>query len=294
MKRLLRAVVLLLASVASAAAADMGVPAPTYTKAPPLPVANWTGWYVGLNAGGTFGGNGSTAITTAPGFVAPGFFASTPTGFAAATTANGTFGSSRNGFIGGGQIGWNFQFSTSFVAGIEADIQGTTAKSSGSVVSTLFVPQVPGTVSSTMSGSSRLDYLGTLRGRLGFVAAPSVLLYGTGGLAYGGASASGSVLGALNPPGFVAPFSNTWGTSANSSATRAGWTAGAGGEWRVAQDWSAKLEYLYYDLGSMSTSLGTLNNAGVGAPLTLFSHSPLATTRFNGNIIRTGVNYHFN
>jgi outer membrane immunogenic protein len=102
------------------------------------------------------------------------------------------------------------------------------------------------------------------------------------------------VLGALNPPNFGGAFSNTWGTSASSSATRTGWTAGAGAEWKFAQNWSAKLEYLYYDLGSMTTNLGILNNNPSGVPFTIFSHSPAATTSFNGNIVRAGVNYHFN
>ena len=89
------------------------------------------------------------------------------------------------------------------------------------------------------------------------------------------------------------PGNAPYGSFGSYSGTKLGWTVGAGGEWKFAQNWSAKLEYLYYDLGSATyssllafTAPPGFNPPGYGSVL---SH----TTKFNGHIVRAGLNYHF-
>ena len=149
------------------------------------------------------------------------------------------------GFIGGGQVGYNMQLSKLFVVGLEADIQGKTGTSNGSIAAGQVVVGVP--VTSIQTVSAKTDWIGTVRGRVGILLAPTWLVYFTGGLAYGGNDAS-STLFQSGTNGFV-------GTGAGSlSTTRVGGTFGAGLEWMFARNWSAKAEYLFYDLGTANFS----------------------------------------
>jgi outer membrane immunogenic protein len=153
---------------------------------PPAPVYNWTGWYVGGNVGGSrgdaktdFAGNGSVSF---------------------ASTSSSVFGASNtahpNGVIGGGQIGYNYQFSPNWVLGFEADIQASGERGSGQFVVPFLIPGVafgggPGQVGPPFFGAAstsygtKIDWFGTFRGRLGFLVGDQLLIYGTGGLAYG-------------------------------------------------------------------------------------------------------------
>jgi outer membrane immunogenic protein len=295
MKKLLRTGVAFAALIAGPAmAADLGAPVYSRPVVVAGPVYNWTGLYVGLNAGGVFSENNSISVVTAPGFVFPGLAFSTPAAITAAAAANGVLGGHSAGFIGGGQIGYNRQLSSAFVAGIEADIQGIASdRSSGNVFNNLQHPTAPGNfLFAQISATNRLDYLGTVRGRFGYLVTPALLAYATGGLAYGGVESSATVNGGLNPPSFIT--NNVWSGTGSSSSTRAGWAVGGGLEWKFLQNWSAKLEYLYYDLGSVNYSLSPLVVIGLGpvAPF-LFVHTPIASTRFDGNIVRVGLNYKF-
>ena len=268
-----------------ALAADLPVrnaPPPTYYE--PAPIAIWTGFYVGLNAGGTFGGSDNINVTTAS--LGPGF--SPAYGAAGTGTGNSNFG----GFIGGGQIGYNYQFSPAVVAGVEADFQGL----AGGGGSSSFSNASPGVLTpshiygGTVASSQSLDYLGTVRGRIGYLFTPAFLVYATGGLAYGGTNLSSTFSGnAVNATGMV--INSAFG-GASSSNTNIGWTVGGGLEWMFLRNWSAKVEYLYYNLGS-NTVGGAVQSvytpsgvAGLGANQT--------SGQFNGHIIRAGVNYHFN
>jgi len=121
--------------------------------------------------------------------------------------------------------------------------------------------------------SSRgVDWLGTVRGRVGFLATPALLMYGTGGFAYGEVKVSTSITQSNTDCANFGAGSCVASNAATSgeSQTRAGWTAGGGFEWLFAPQWSAKAEYLFYDLGSVTFSNGTLvtgvGNAGVGGP----------------------------
>ena len=125
-----------------------------------------------------------------------------------------------------------------------------------------------------------IDWFGTLRGRIGYAPVPTLLLYGTGGLAYGG--------GGYEFTTFTGD--NLSGTGFHDS-TRLGWAAGAGVEWAFLPDWSAKLEYLYVDLGrthSHAINLVDSDDETVVNAATLSG----ATSRFH--TVRVGLNYHFN
>jgi outer membrane immunogenic protein len=277
MKKIVLAVALVAIGAAPVLAADLPA-APVYSNAPPVvaPVYNWTGFYVGLNAGGAIS---DTSYNTYPTgcYVAAAPCAGGPpqNSFRSAlATFNG------GSFTGGGQAGYNWQ-SGSAVFGIETDINFTGQNTSINQLIALPVPPfVPGSFFLN-STSDKLDWFGTLRGRAGFLATPTLLLYGTGGLAYGHV-ASTTVDQVTTTPDFY---------SASASTVRVGWTAGAGAEWMFAPNWSAKLEYLYVDLGTASYNVPCSN----GVAFCLQTPPPTYQTdlRVRDNIVRVGVNYHF-
>ncbi len=259
---------------------ELPPPPPPYFA--PAPVSNWSGFYVGLNAGGTFGGDNNV-------YVAAGALSPNVDAAALSATGSGTGDGNFGGFIGGGEIGYNWRLAPTIVAGAEADIQGVAGDGGDSS----FASAAPGVLApghtflGSVTTSRSLDYLGTLRGRVGFLATPSLLLYATGGLAYGGTSLSSSFLGTeTNGAGVLVGESYIGGAA---SSTYVGWTAGAGMEWMFARNWSAKVEYLYYDLGSV----------WIGGPLQLYSErgtgygASQTSAQFNGHVVRAGLNYHF-
>jgi outer membrane immunogenic protein len=260
-----------------ASAADM---APRYTKAPPamVEVWNWTGFYIGGNAGYSWGRertDGSLAGTQDVSV----FRTAGPTLISSVTTALATPLTGRanmDGFIGGGQIGYNWQ-SSKWVLGLEADLQGSDERATADVCTVAGCPLG----SSIFTANYKLDWFGTVRGRAGFLATDRVLLYATGGLAYGHLS--------MNAP--LVPFS--WGT------TRAGWTVGAGAEAAINSNWSVKLEYLYMDLGSTggNSAAATVVTNAANTPgqgfntVTTTTLAAAVNTRFTDNIVRVGINY---
>jgi outer membrane immunogenic protein len=148
----------------------------------------------------------------------------------------------------------------------------------------------------TLMASSRVDYLGTVRGRVGYLVAPFFLAYANGGLAYG--KISGSAGFATTNADFPSVFlTETWGTAGSISSTRIGWTAGGGFEWMLVNSWSVKGEYLYYDLGSVIHSLGVSGSVVLPGPpqagTLWFTNTSSASQRFTGNIVRVGLNYKF-
>jgi outer membrane immunogenic protein len=266
-KTLLAAAATVALSAGSAFAADLpSKKAPEFLPPPPPPPL-WTGFYVGLNAGYTWEDNRNVPIVS--GAIPP----FTP---AIGWAGTAVLGTNTDGFIGGGQIGYNYQFGNSFVVGVEADIQGI-ARDNGTVAALGGF----GPIASSFSASKTLDYLGTVRGRVGYLVTPTLLVYGTGGFAYGQGSLNTSLVQT------VGPFVGISGVSF--SDTRVGWTAGGGVEWLFLPNWSAKVEYLYYDLGTVTT-LSPLNYSPV---LGLVGWTT-STGRFNGHVVRAGVNYHFN
>jgi outer membrane immunogenic protein len=234
MKWILGGMVVAAALSGSVLAADLG--ARSYDKAPPT---NWSGLYIGGNVGYGWGNN-STDFEFFP----------TPVEFGVNNT---TLDNKSNGLLGGAQIGYNWQMGA-IVTGLEADIQGSGIKGSRRSSNTEFSVFVPGQFLST---EQELSWLSTVRGRLGATVTPDLLLYATGGLAYGHVDASADTF-----------FNSTNHYPASVSQTKAGWTVGGGAEWAFARNWSAKVEYLHVDLGSVSA---TALNAPVPADAPEFS-----------------------
>ena len=270
---LIASAALLAAFGGSAIAADLPVKAPP----PPVPVCIWCGFYAGLNAGYDWSNSNaySSSISNPPFFVD------------FAIGSNATIAANRSNFLGGGQVGYNWQLNRSVVAGIEADIQGVANHSSVSGLKSIPDPAFPGSPLITQfSGSKSLDYLGTVRGRLGWLFTPNFLAYGTGGLAYGDAGLTVNWVQCRPGEGIGCP--NV--ASASLRNIEVGWTAGVGAEWMFLSKWSAKLEYLWYDLGTLTTPASILVDHVQGNQLA-FNR---ASTRFDGQIVRVGVNYNFN
>jgi outer membrane immunogenic protein len=257
MKRLLLALAFAGLGTGSSLAADW-----PYTKAPPPPSVfaaayNWSGFYVGVNAGGVFS-------RSAFDYTASNFFTS-----AAAIGADGTTRFNRTGFTGGGQAGYNWQASN-FVLGVEGDINYTGVRSSGSITRAA----APGlSLGYTISESSKSDWLGTARLRAG-VTGGNALFYLTGGLAVGDYNFNQASV-----------FPNCpCGVTTTVKGTKVGWTAGAGMDYAVSPAWSVKAEYLYVDLGPVYFA----DNLGAaGFPQASFTHS----ARLTESIGRVGVNY---
>ena len=293
MKKILISYAVAAASIGSAFAADLPSRKEAPVFVPPPPPVLWNGFYVGVNAGGTFSASSGVNVSTIP--LATDVFTLNSASQNVASLSN-NFG----GFIGGGQVGYNWQFDPNFVAGIEADIQGvaggggSNSVTIGNVFSAPFPPGVSNlTGLATTSASKSLDYLGTVRGRVGFLVTPTLLAFASGGLAYGQANLSASAL-QVGTDNFVIPgapagvFNGITLGSTGISDTRVGWTVGGGAEWMFLPNWSAKVEYLYYDLGNVTASFPALNNTpGI-------SFIAQASTRFDGHIVRAGLNYHFN
>jgi outer membrane immunogenic protein len=234
-------------------AADMAVKAPPPPVAPPL---FWNGCYVGLNAGGAWLNHQHVDL--------PGF---------------GTFdsGGTTGAFIGGGQIGCNWQRDPTWVFGLEGDFDFTNAKRTNNFSFT-HGEDVVG------QQTTKLRWFSTVRPKLGAVWNGSVV-YATGGLAIGEIDSCASATARHRGTGVITDqFSGcdpTW---------RAGWTVGAGIEHAFTDRWSAKLEYLYFDLGHVGY---TVHSATPVPPsgLPAVWNASAATT---GNLVRVGVNYKFN
>jgi len=278
----------------AAVAADLPLKAPL---AVPAPLCTWCGWYVGANAGGGWHDGESVGLLVTPGAVNAALPANgTLSQNAAIAGIPGNLPFNASGFIGGVQGGYNWQFNR-IVAGIEADIQGASIKGSANSVASVPLVGFAVNAQTNVTVGNRLDYLGTVRGRLGFTAVPNLLLYGTGGFAYGGVNSNTTVSQMLAGPA-VGAAGGLAVANDNFSGTRVGWVAGVGGEWMATQRWSFKLEYLYYDLGNVNYG-GTLNNlttaaSGAGPAGSLwYSLGIASSTHMAGNIVRVGVNYHW-
>ena len=179
-----------------------------------------------------------------PVFSWTGFYAGVNIGGGWSNNSNNN-GTNSGGVVGGGQIGYNYQFSPLFFAGVETDFQGTSIGSCGG----------------GFGLNESITYFGTVRGRIGIITPfnPNLLIYGTGGFAYGEVRQDG---------------------------LKTGWTAGGGVEWAFLPNWSAKVEYLYTDLNSnggngfeffgdhRQTRFNTVR-AGVNYHFNLFAPAPV-------------------
>ena len=162
------------------------------------------------------------------------------------------------------------------MTGIEADIDYANLRRTDAAIG----PPMGGGILSTTVATS-LDWFGTVRARLGVLPVNNVLLYATGGLAYGGVRTS-TTASNLVPPSCAG--ARVYCGSGTASGVSVGWTAGGGIEYGFAGNWTLKAEYLYLDLGNRSV---TFADQGIpGSALT-------ATSGFTAHIARGGINYRF-
>jgi outer membrane immunogenic protein len=264
MKCIVLASLALGASMAPAFAADVApasIPPPTW---------NWTGLYVGANIGWV----GSTDSVTNHG---------TDSGAAGLGTSllrggiPGAINLNQTGVIGGGQVGYNWQVAPTWVVGVETDFEGSGANGSNAFT---FLG-IPGILPITTVFNRELDWVGTLRGRAGYLWFPSLLLYGTGGLAYGQNKIGTTAI----CPAWTPPCQSEGGTANQASNTSVGFAIGTGAEWLFAPAWSVRAEYLYVEFGRHSDTISYAYGPNVS---TLTS-----TVRERDNIVRFGVNYMF-
>ena len=255
-----------IAGIGAASAADL--PARTYTKAPAMvvdPAYDWSGFYVGVNVGGDWRNDSwNYVVDPNPGQQHLGATSRGLVGAAGTGASNGT------NFIGGGQVGYNWQSAGSrWVLSVEADISGMGTRTR----------TAPGFLSGgdpfTVTESDRANWLATFRGRVGYAWDRS-LLYATGGLAIADirlASTYTDLLAGDNAAG-----------AGSRTGVRAGFAVGAGWEQALAQNWSVKVEYLYTQFDRVGFDYTILSASG-------FTNVIHASDRISDNIVRVGLNY---
>ena len=246
MKFLLAGTALLTLAAGTAMAADLGrpAPAPVY-KAPPMaPAFSWTGFYLGGNLGGAWDKSNITDSVFGLNF------------------GNGN---SNGVFIGGGQVGANYQVNN-FVFGVEGDFDWASNNNNSGT-------GIVGPGGHTFTASANDRWLTTLTGRLG-IAYDRVLFYGKGGGAWVGSNS------------FTVTDATTGASiTGSNSGTSSGWVAGGGIEWAFANNWTAKVEYDYVGLSNRSFTVP------VGAPVLV---GDTFTLNHNIQMVTVGVNYLFN
>ena len=233
----------------------------TVQTAPP-PAFNWTGFYIGLHVGYGWG-DGTTSFTPLPS--AAEFINLAPT----------SLKTHPDGVLGGGQVGYNYQMGI-MVFGVETDFSGTAMNQR---VTRSPIIQNDGTAfpgAGFLTTRQDINWFGTVRGRIGITPIRRLLLYGTGGFAYGSISASADSV--FLPPG-------TTHYPVGFDEIRTGWTAGGGLEYALNRNWSIKAEYLYLDFGNRHRTANA------------FPALPPFQVRYNfettANTVNVGINYKF-
>jgi outer membrane immunogenic protein len=258
---------LLLASVgamvligSAAFAADL----PVY--APPAPIFTWTGIYIGGQIGYAWASGNNNFTGFDPFFPRPPAIVGAQPLLAAGggTFLSSSAGGTPSGVIGGANVGYNYQINQ-WVLGIEGSVDGT------SLSNTAVVAFPDGT---SLTAHTKADIQGSIRGRLG-IAWDRALIYGTGGVAFGGFNTDVSI---LNP---AVPFF----ANGNVSNTRVGWTVGGGIQYAITNNWSVRAEYRYTNWGTLSD--GRL--AAVAAPGVFFN----GNRHLNQNQVQVGFDYKF-
>jgi outer membrane immunogenic protein len=233
---------------------------------PPECDFTWTGFYFGGNAGYGWGHadtdfeplpDAATFVSLKPRELSP----------------------DPGGFIGGGQVGYNYQVNKWFVLGAEADFQGTDIEGDDSTSPIVQFSGLPNAPDSFLFAHERMQWLGTVRGRIGFAPICRLLIYGTGGFAYGNVDYSANTNFGAGNPTYPVDFSET----------KTGWTAGGGVEYALTNHWTVRAEYLHYDLGDEHRTQNELIG-GVPAGPPFFVRYNFETS---GEIVRAGFNFKF-
>jgi outer membrane immunogenic protein len=249
-----------------------------YTKAPAIaPVYSWTGFYAGLNVG--YGFNDPTASFTPNDPLVNGLFLVLP-----------PISYNVQGIQGGGQVGYNWLVSPSWLFGLEADFQGTGIKGSGLVNAASGNPFI-------FSAQQNVEWYGTMRARAGWVPTDKLLLFATGGFAYGSVrdnvsfqTVGGGPAGTGGGVSFNCFLANSNCFVGNQAKIQTGYTAGGGLEYAAWRNVSFKVEYLYVNLGSSdrTVSAAVLNTPGT-APASFNAHF----SDLDFHVVRAGINWHF-
>lgn len=240
-KVLCGAAIIAFAAVTTASAADLALKAPA---AAPVKFT-WTGCFIGGHVGGVVTDDRST------------------------NSLGASVDFSTTGFVGGGQIGCDYQFAPNWVIGAEGRAAWTSL-SNGRAGNVRF-PGLGGLIVPSQR-TIKNDFLASATARLGYVYAERWLIYARGGAAW----TRDKVDDAFISPTFGVP------TDPSATVNRTGWTAGAGAEWAFAPHWSANVEYNYYNFGTKSILL-------TGGTNTVF----LAGLKDTFHAATIGVNYHF-
>ena len=255
-KLILAGAALAVASVMAGAAnaADMPLKAPVYA-----PAFTWTGVYLGVNAGyGWMDTTGDNFCTNPFGVV---------NGNGCQPASSGAV-DPKGGFVGG-TLGLNYQ-TGAFVWGVETDIQVSGVSNSTAAIAIPCCIGVPGAGTTPLTRAVNMDWFGTVRGRLGYALWDRALIYGTGGVMYAEEKTNSLLIAA-------APY------QANSDSTRTGWVAGAGLEYAFTNNLSAKIEGLFFDLGSETIA--------VKSPV--FGFAETTNFKYSGELVRIGLNVKF-
>jgi outer membrane immunogenic protein len=261
MKRLLLTTVSALALVSARPALGADLGRMPVKAAPPAPVRvfSWTGCYLGGHAGWGWGRTKLNDLSTVfPDEGLATIFANSP-----------SVNINTDGFLGGGQVGCDYQFAGNWVVGIEgqfsgADINGST----GTISNPIIIDPV---TSSTFH--SKTEWLASVTGRFGY-AWDRWLVYAKAGGAW-----------AHNKYDAVTTYAGTWAAS----ETRGGWTVGGGLEWAFADNWSAKFEYQYYDFGSRDVTFFNPNPA----PFSAAFGNRVDSVDQHIQTVKFGLNYRF-
>lgn len=229
--------------------------------APLITAYNWTGFYVGLNAGGIFSNDG-LITELAPSLPNDGVYNATGDVFPL---------KSRGSLTGGLQVGYNYEINP-FVVGLEADINALRYK--------VMAPEqtTAGVISSggDTLGSKKANWLSTIRLRLGFTPIDRLLIFATAGVAF--SDLKYSVVDACNTGGCGG------GLASGSTSVNTGWAAGGGLEYAFTQNWTVKGEYLYSRFAAKT--FRTVDNGG---PTT----TPFDANHTGLHMFRVGLNYKF-
>ncbi|MFG1377117.1 outer membrane protein [Xanthobacter autotrophicus] len=257
MRKALLATTILAAMIVagSVQAADLATKMPV-KAAPVAPAFSWTGFYIGAQGGYAWAQND---------------FSNTHDLY---NTYADDASYSLDGGLVGGVIGFNYQIKN-IVLGVEADANWADLTGSGSIIRPgQYDPLASTCIVSNNPCSSKIDALGTITARLG-VAFDRVLVYAKGGAAWATTSHTAS-----NTDFEYAPASY----SATTDSTRWGWTLGAGLEWAFFNNWSAKVEYNYIDLGSTDVTFNFVPN---------YTPAYTSTVDQTINLVKAGINYRF-
>jgi opacity protein-like surface antigen len=237
---------------------------------------NWTGFYVGLNTGGTVASSHAQTATTGGDY------------FASASVTQINYAGNQNltpkGYAGGLQFGYNRQIGPRWVLGVEADF-GVLAASKTASATTVYFCCSP--YSFTITQKVSTDWMGTGRARVGHPVAKRGLLFVSGGAAE--TQIHNSSLLADNWTDTVTGTAYLVTESASASVLKTGWIVSGGGEYALNKRWSARAEYMFADFGTVSKSNANLTDAAGNTYTDPFTH----TATLNSNVARVAVNYKF-